>query len=121
MKNNELPIIKKRAKMSLDTSAWVRIIVSSILIATLIFALKRISPLNPEWIYMLINLCIVALLNRPESIKDSIIAGALIGLLTGVILSVFYLSSIVLATIFFIVFGIIGMLISYVIGKSIAR
>jgi len=56
---------------------------------------------------------VVVLLNRPKNIKDSIIAGILIGLLAGVLLSIFYLGPMVFATVFFIIFSMVGALISY--------
>ena len=42
--------------MKLDNSAWIRTIVSSIVLAILICTLKILSQLNPERVYILINL-----------------------------------------------------------------
>jgi len=106
--------------MKLDTSAWIRIIVSSILIATIIFTLKIIFGMIPEWA-LLVSVCIPALLNRPVSITDSIIIGILIGILTGVLLSVFYLGPMVFATVFFVIFSIVGALISYFLFEKIFK
>ena len=103
--------------MKLDTSAWIRIIVSSILIATTTFALKLISPLNPEWVYILKAICIVILFNKPESIKDSIVVGIIIGFLTGIFGSILFLAPLVMATIFLIIFSIIGAIMSNFVRK----
>ena len=106
--------------MKLDNSTWIRIIVSSILIATIIFTLKIIFGMIPEWV-LLVSVCVPALLNRPESIKDSIIGGILIGFIAGILLSFIYLGPMVMITIIFIIFSIIGTLISNFIGKFIGK
>lgn len=103
--------------MKLDSSAWVRIIVSSILTATTIFTLKIIFGMIPEWV-LLIGICIPALLNRPRDINDSIFTGIYVGFIAGLLLSVFNLTPMLVITIIFIIFGIIGVLISYFIGKK---
>ena len=106
--------------MKLDNSTWIRIIVSSILIATIIFTLQIIFGMIPEWV-LLVSVCVPALLNRPESIKDSIIVGILVGFIAGILLSFFYLGPMVMITITLIIFSIAGVLLSYFIGKFIGK
>jgi len=103
--------------MEFNQSNWVRIIASSILIASIVFALKIIFGMIPEYV-LLIGILIPALLNKPESIKDTVIMGGLIGFIAGLLSSIFYLSPMVVITVIFVAFGIIGLLISYYFHKK---
>jgi hypothetical protein len=76
--------------MKLDSSKKLRIIMSGIIFSTLVILLKYISPLNPEMVYIVINLIIVIAINRPNDIYESLTIGFLIGLISGIILSIFY-------------------------------
>jgi len=103
--------------IKIDKSTWVRILTSSIIIASTILFLKLIFGMIPESV-VLISIIIPTLLNSATTIKDSIIIGALIGVASGVLLSIFYLGPMIFATVIFIFFSIVGMLISYFIRNK---
>ena len=107
--------------MNINQSSWIRIFLSALLFSILVFTLKIISPLNPEWVYILLNFIIVIAINRPDSLKESIVFGILIGILSGVIISILYLGPYVFATLFFTAISIIGALLSYLIFEKIIK
>ena len=71
--------------MKFDTSTWIRIFFSSVLINVLVFILWIIFVGIPVWLLILISISIPALLNRTKSIQDSIIVGLIIGIFAGII------------------------------------
>ena len=140
-------------------SSWIRILASAILLAIITLIVFEIHSMynlfqeitpremgNLLYIlsFVLPYIFVVALFNIASNIKDSLLRGVKIGVISGVILFVFWaiyfevLKTIYpaepweggygiifplsgLFTIFFIVSSIVGMLISYFIRKAIAK
>ena len=107
--------------MKLDKSIWIKTFVSAIILTIIIAVLKIISPLNPFSYYVLIGLCVVIVLNRPKNFQEAIITGLLIGIFTGIFLSIINLGPMFFAMIMFIVISIIATLISYFIFEKIIK
>ena len=107
--------------MGIQESVWKNIILSAIVFSLAIFILKIISPLNPFSYYVIINLCIVIILNRPKKYQDAVFIGLFIGIITGIIISILYMTPMVFALIIFTIISIIAALISYFIFEKIIK
>ena len=107
--------------MNIDSSKLLRIIISALIFSTLVILLKYISPLNPEMVYITMNLIIVIIINRPNDIYESLTIGVLIGLFSGVFLSLFYFAFLFMGTIFFIIISIVGSIIAYYLFENIFK
>jgi len=107
--------------MKIDKTIWIKSFINALVLTISITVLKLISPLNPFSYYVLIGLCVVISLNRPKNFQEAIITGLLIGIFTGIFLSVINLGPMFFAMIIFIVISIIATLMSYFIFEKILK
>ncbi len=104
--------------MKIDSTSWTRIIISSILMASIIFVLKLIFGLISELIPILIAIFIPFLLIRSDSIKEAAIYGLITGALAGLIASILFLAPLAFLTVIWIPLSIVGTIISYFVFKK---
>ena len=103
--------------MILDTSSCIRVVVSTVVIAVTIFCLKLVFCMISEG-FLFLALIVPLVFTEPFSKKDAIFQGFLIGLGAGVLLSVLYLAPLAVATVIFIVFSILGTMLSWFLRRK---
>lgn len=103
--------------MLLNVSSWVRVIVSAVVIAFAIFTLKLVFCMISEG-FLFLGVFVPLLFTEPYTKKDVVLQGLLIGIGTGLLLSLLYLAPLVTATIIFIVFSIIGTFLSWFLRRK---
>lgn len=103
--------------MILDTSSWIRVIVSAVVIAFAILSLKLVFCMISEG-FLFLGVIIPLIFTEPFSKKDAVLQGFLIGLGAGLLLSLLYLAPLVAATVIFIVFSILGTLLSWFLRRK---
>jgi len=105
--------------MIFDDSTNIRILVCSLITATLLYVLSFIVIMLPIWILFVVIAGISALFIRAKNIKEAIIYGALLGLATVLFLSIFLIRPLINFTIYSVIFSIVGVLFSYFIIEKI--
>ena len=99
--------------MNIDSSNWIRMIVSGFIIAGIIVILKLIFGLIPDFVPVLACIIVPLMIIEVNNITDVFIKGTLTGIFAGLALSILYITLVVFIFVIFIVFCIISLLISY--------